>query len=535
MISTRCCCPTVMSSIRACGSTANLNVSAMSRTRRSAALWSMRMPACVGSFASTMFSATVITGINMKCWCTMPMPRSIASCGDVSVTGSPLIRISPSSAEYRPYTMFMSVDLPAPFSPRSAWTSPGRRSKSMWSFATMPGNRFVIPRSSRTCSPAIAAILRWRKPETGPKARLRHKPAVDVRLADRLRRLDLAADDLLPQYRDLLQDLRLQLAVQPRADLAERHAAVLEVVGQVRAASERAVLGGADRVVDAVVHPLHCARQDVVPEERLVLVDADREVPVVLRRAERTEAAQAGDAEDDVRTSRDLIVGDVLAEVLLDEVLRVTRLHDHVLHALLRACRIAGEEDRDGRDLDPADHADRGAALVLRLHVHRRHAADQVAVLVGRVRDPLDVLRRALERIPRRVVVGDRELRVRELIRHLLQRIRHQEPRGDHDVRALSDCRAQVRDVVARVVGLNRQNVDLQLRLRPVEPVQLRLVEALVVEMADVADQRRLECRIRAGAAAGSQDPGNGDAVVEHGKAARRDSLLGQPSPPPVW
>src|SRR6266702_7062346 len=45
--------------------------------------------------------------------------------------------------------MFISVDLPAPFSPRSAWTSPGKRSKSIPSLATTPGKRFVIDRSSR--------------------------------------------------------------------------------------------------------------------------------------------------------------------------------------------------------------------------------------------------------------------------------------------------------------------------------------------------------------------------------------------------
>ena len=33
----------------------------------------------VGSFARTMFSATVITGISMKCWCTIPIPASIAA------------------------------------------------------------------------------------------------------------------------------------------------------------------------------------------------------------------------------------------------------------------------------------------------------------------------------------------------------------------------------------------------------------------------------------------------------------------------
>src|SRR6266446_3212118 len=45
--------------------------------------------------------------------------------------------------------MFISVDLPAPFSPSSAWTSPGKRSKSIPSLATTPGKRFVIDRSSR--------------------------------------------------------------------------------------------------------------------------------------------------------------------------------------------------------------------------------------------------------------------------------------------------------------------------------------------------------------------------------------------------
>ncbi len=44
--------------------------------------------------------------------------------------------------------MFESVDLPAPFSPSSACTSPSAASKSTPSLATTPGNRFVIPRSA---------------------------------------------------------------------------------------------------------------------------------------------------------------------------------------------------------------------------------------------------------------------------------------------------------------------------------------------------------------------------------------------------
>jgi len=42
--------------------------------------------------------------------------------------------------------MFISVVLPAPFSPSRAWTSPGATSKETSSFASTPGKRLVIPR-----------------------------------------------------------------------------------------------------------------------------------------------------------------------------------------------------------------------------------------------------------------------------------------------------------------------------------------------------------------------------------------------------
>ena len=59
--------------------------------------------------------------------------------------------------------MFESVDLPAPFSPSSACTSPSAASKWTPSFATTPGNRFVMSRSS-----TAAAIEKGR---AGPKPR----------------------------------------------------------------------------------------------------------------------------------------------------------------------------------------------------------------------------------------------------------------------------------------------------------------------------------------------------------------------------
>ena len=85
-----------MSPTRASGSTASPNRSDSSRTRLAAALVSSSSP-LRGSSASTMFSATVMTGTSMKCWNTMPMPRSMAVFGESITTGSPFNRISPSS------------------------------------------------------------------------------------------------------------------------------------------------------------------------------------------------------------------------------------------------------------------------------------------------------------------------------------------------------------------------------------------------------------------------------------------------------
>src|SRR5215216_4091783 len=57
--------------------------------------------------------------------------------------------------------MFINVDLPAPFSPSSAWISPFLRSKFTWSFARTPGNFFVMPFASSTTfvSSAISCLF----------------------------------------------------------------------------------------------------------------------------------------------------------------------------------------------------------------------------------------------------------------------------------------------------------------------------------------------------------------------------------------
>ncbi len=57
------------------------------------------------------------------------MPCLRASSGLVRVTGSPLTRISPPSGRIAPDSTFTSVLLPAPLSPMSATTSPGKTVK----------------------------------------------------------------------------------------------------------------------------------------------------------------------------------------------------------------------------------------------------------------------------------------------------------------------------------------------------------------------------------------------------------------------
>src|SRR5438132_14048654 len=65
--------------------------------------------------------------------------------------------------------MFESVLLPAPFSPSSACTSPTAASKSTASFASTPGNRFVIP-CIATAAPRGTAVAKTPFAVTKPLA-----------------------------------------------------------------------------------------------------------------------------------------------------------------------------------------------------------------------------------------------------------------------------------------------------------------------------------------------------------------------------
>src|SRR5918912_49962 len=127
--------------------------------------------------------------------------------------------------------MFMRVDLPAPFSPRRAWTSPLASSKSTWSFATTPGKRLVMPFNSRSGASAMARD-KCKGASLGP-APLRGSSG----LAERVRNLERPVQDLLLDLVDLVEDALRHL----RAHRAETHAVLLEAEGRDASADRLAL------------------------------------------------------------------------------------------------------------------------------------------------------------------------------------------------------------------------------------------------------------------------------------------------------
>ena len=88
-----------------------------------------------------------------------PDPGLDGVAGAPEVHRFPSSRISPASGSSSPYSMFISVDLPAPFSPSRQWISPGSTVRSMASLAVKPPNRFVRPRISRHRSISRSSLM----------------------------------------------------------------------------------------------------------------------------------------------------------------------------------------------------------------------------------------------------------------------------------------------------------------------------------------------------------------------------------------
>src|SRR6267378_2807067 len=149
--------------------------------------------------------------------------------------------------------MFISVVLPAPFSPRRAWISRSWRSRSMESFASVPpAKRFVMPRISRTGVLSLMAKA-GRPKRAGPLPfRLTRGPGSRDWL-------ELAGLHVLSGLLDLVGQ-----AGRDRAEVADlRHAdpVVRRVVGEV-ACLLALVLEALDRVARRVLQAFLRARDD---------------------------------------------------------------------------------------------------------------------------------------------------------------------------------------------------------------------------------------------------------------------------------
>ncbi len=93
-------------------------------------------------------SATLAAPIRRSCCGTRTSPAWRAPFALRYDTGDPPRRISPESAASRPAAIDTSVDFPAPFSPRRAWISPGKTTRSASERACVSPKRFDMRRSS---------------------------------------------------------------------------------------------------------------------------------------------------------------------------------------------------------------------------------------------------------------------------------------------------------------------------------------------------------------------------------------------------
>src|SRR5262245_1022649 len=92
-----------------------------------------------GRSPSAMFSATESAGTRRSSCGMVTIPAAIASRGLAKWRSSPLTRMTPRSGRCTPPRMRISVDLPAPFSPTTAWISPNATAKStLWSASVAP-------------------------------------------------------------------------------------------------------------------------------------------------------------------------------------------------------------------------------------------------------------------------------------------------------------------------------------------------------------------------------------------------------------
>ena len=92
-----------------------------------------------------IFSAISSSGTICNSWCIFTIPRLLAWIGFFISLCTPSSKISPSSGCREPLSTFIKVDLPAPFSPINARTSPLFRFKEAFFNAFTGPNDLLIP------------------------------------------------------------------------------------------------------------------------------------------------------------------------------------------------------------------------------------------------------------------------------------------------------------------------------------------------------------------------------------------------------
>ena len=112
----------------------------------------------VGSSPRKKLRQIDISGTIARSWKTVAIPLWRASRGEANCTSAPVDAQLPSSRWYTPERILISVDLPAPLSPRTHVTSPASTcSETSWSALTLPKyfetllelEQVAAPRSSR--------------------------------------------------------------------------------------------------------------------------------------------------------------------------------------------------------------------------------------------------------------------------------------------------------------------------------------------------------------------------------------------------
>src|SRR4051795_2152961 len=156
----------------------------------------------------------------------------------------PRSRISPASGSCTPARILISVDLPAPFSPKSAVTAPAARSRSTASSASVPPKRLVRPRTSSSGADGMASLLL-------------HAPHRQVPVGEAVARDELVLVAALGVHvlrRDqvgCLVPARGRLAVEGAVELVDRLVALLRV--RLAHRDQLVLIAGADALVGRAV------------------------------------------------------------------------------------------------------------------------------------------------------------------------------------------------------------------------------------------------------------------------------------------